>query len=184
MAADDSTTRLLVRCALRDQQAFLQLYDNTSAKLFGIILRIVKKEAWAEEALQEAFIKIWQRAADYRPAKASGMTWLVHIARNQALDALRGRERQQDLRTGDESELLHQADPAGDPSEQALMSQELQRLLQCMGTLTDEQKRCVIGLYYEGHSYEELAKQLDSPMGTIKTWLRRSLQRIRECLGR
>lgn len=169
---------LIARTALRDRTAFRELYRRTSAKLFGVSLRILKDRSEAEEALQETYVKIWQRADRYVAGGYSPISWLVAIARNHALDRLRARKP-----AGDDIEAaLGLADGAPDPEQVALDRGERGRIDRCLGQLEADKADCVRGAYLDGYSYDELAQRHGVPLNTMRTWLRRSLIKLRECL--
>ena len=170
---------LISRCALRDRGAFRDLYTRTSAKLFGGELRILKDRAEAEEALQEVYVKIWQRADRYVQGGYSPISWLVAVARNHALDILRARKPVSD----DIDLALDIADGGPDPEQAAMESGERGRIDACLDTLDDDKADCVRGAYLDGFSYEELATRHSVPLNTMRTWLRRSLIKLRECLS-
>src|SRR6478609_10128684 len=130
---------LISRCALRDRQAFRELYQRTSAKLFGVVLRILKDRAEAEEALQEVYVKIWQRADRYVPGGYSPISWLVAVARNHSLDVLRARKPQSD----DIDMALDVADAGPDPEQAAVDSGERSRIDNCLGQLDGEKADAV-----------------------------------------
>jgi len=172
--------KLLSACALGDRDAFQQLYLATSPKLFAVALRILRSEAQAEECLQDAYVKIWQRAGDYRPHLASPVTWLVTIVRNGALDSLRRNRRQVELADPAHLEFLmdeHTSTPGpeGEESDAAL-------LRDCLKRLREDQRRCIEIAYFEGLSHSEVAERTQTPMGTVKTWIRRGLDELRKCL--
>lgn len=169
---------LIARCSLRDRAAFRTLYQRTSAKLFGVVLRILRNRAEAEEAIQEVYIKIWQRADRYVPGQYSPISWLVAIARNHALDMVRARRP-----GGDDLDMaLDIPDGAPDPERMTESSQEGARVEACLATLEPDRAEAVRGAYLDGYSYEELAQRFAVPLNTMRTWLRRSLIRLRECL--
>jgi len=170
---------LISRCALRDRSAFRDLYGRTSAKLFGVVLRILKDRAEAEEALQEVYVKIWQRADRYVQGGYSPISWLVAVARNHALDILRARKPVSD----DIDMALDIADGGPDPEQATIDKGERNRIDACLATLEDDKADCVRGAYLEGFSYEELATRHGVPLNTMRTWLRRSLLKLRECLS-
>jgi RNA polymerase sigma-70 factor (ECF subfamily) len=171
---------LLAAVAKGDQAAFERLYGATRAKLFGVALRILRRQDLAEEVIQETYVKIWSSAAQYNPGAASPITWMVAIARNRAMDLLRKRT---EVSIEEEPETMNVAAETEDPLARRQMTDELKRLLACVGTLEPERQRLVLLAYYNGWSREQLAAKLDAPVSTIKTWLRRSLLEIRECLG-
>ncbi|WP_041443095.1 sigma-70 family RNA polymerase sigma factor [Thioalkalivibrio sulfidiphilus] len=172
--------KLLSACALGDRDAFQRLYLATSPKLFGIAVRILGSEAQAEECLQDAYVKIWQRAGDYRPHLASPVTWLVTIVRNGALDRLRRNRRQLELADPAHLEFLMDEHatapgPAGEESDAVL-------LRECLKQLREDQRRCIEIAYFEGLSHGEVAERTGNALGTVKTWIRRGLQELRRCL--
>lgn len=182
-AMQDSSERLgylLSRCALGEQSAFAELYEATSAKLFGIALRILRREAWAEEALQEAYMKIWRNADSYNPGRGRPMTWMINVVRNQSLDLLR----KADYRAAEEEWSPEKdARMSGDnPGAQAEISEDLRRLMGCLSGLTEEQRCCILLSYHQGFTPTEVAARVDRPVGTVKTWIRRGLIKVRECL--
>jgi RNA polymerase sigma-70 factor, ECF subfamily len=171
---------LIARVSLRDRAAFSQLYSRTSAKLFGVTLRILGNRAEAEEALQEIFIKVWHRAEAYKSGAGSPMTWLITIARNHAIDIIRARKpAPADL---DAAETV--PDPAMSPEQAAINAGEGARIEDCLSELKDGRADAVKGAYVNGDSYEELAERFAVPLNTMRTWLRRSLLQLRECLER
>ena len=169
---------LLGRVSLRDRRAFSRLYEQTSAKLFAIALRILKDRAEAEEALQEIYIKVWQRAERYQADQASPMTWLGTIARNHAIDLLRARKPQ----ASDLDAAFDLASPEPGPEAVAINASEGSRIEGCMKALESDRAEAVRRAYVEGLSYQELADFYKIPLNTIRTWLRRSLLKLRECL--
>lgn len=164
---------LLAACALRDQQAFAELYRHSSANLFAIALRIVSERSLAEEVLQETFIKIWQHAGDYRTQRGQPMTWLASIARYQALDVLRRQKRQPQASGAEDVEQL--------PTAVAGLTADDDTLQRCLARLEEAQRQCVLLAYCEGYSHQELSERLTTPIGTVKSWIRRSLQRLKGC---
>ena len=172
---------LLAAVAKGDQPAFERLYTATRAKLYGVALRILRRADLADEVLQESFVKIWSSAGQFDPAMASPITWMVAIVRNRAIDLVR---RKTDASLEEMPEVLETtAADNPDPMAGRARSEELQRLLACIGRLDGERRKLVLLAYYNGWSREQLAQQFDKPVNTIKTWLRRSLLEIRECLG-
>lgn len=170
---------LLSRTALRDRAAFRDLYARTSAKLFGVCLRILRDRAEAEEALQEVYVKIWQRADRYVASNYSPISWLVAVARNHCLDVLRARKPQSE----DIDLALDVADGAPDPERAAVDKGERSQIESCLDTLEADKADAVRGAYLDGFSYEELAVRHSVPLNTMRTWLRRSLMKLRDCLS-
>ena len=169
---------LIARTALRDRAAFRDLYQRTSAKLFGVSLRILRDRSEAEEALQEVYVKIWQRADRYVAGSYSPISWLVAVARNHALDTLRSRKPISD----DIDVALEIADLGPDPEQAAVDGGERLRIEACLGELESDKAEAVRGAYLDGFSYDELAARHNVPLNTMRTWLRRSLIKLRECL--
>lgn len=171
---------LLARIALRDRNAFATLYNRSAPKLFGICLRILKERNEAEEALQEVFVKIWQRADRYVSGDTDPMSWLAAIARNQAIDRIRVRR----PTTVDIDQAFDLADTGASPEENAVLASEGRRIETCMNELEPDRASAVRRAYVEGVTYEELADMFGVPLNTMRTWLRRSLLKLRECMNR
>ena len=171
---------LLGAVAKGDVAAFERLYVATRAKLYGVLLRILGRPALADEVMQETYLKVWKMADQFDPALASPITWMVAIARNRAIDIVRKRG---DVSIEEEPEALEVAAEAPQPLARREMTEELRRLLTCLGKLDPEKQRIVLLAYSSGWSREQLAQKLDIPVNTVKTWLRRSLLEIRECMG-
>ena len=171
---------LLAAVAKGDEKAFERLYVATRAKLFGVVLRILKRRDLADEVMQETYLKIWNGAGQFDPAQSSPITWMVAIARNRAIDLLR---KKTEPSIEDEPEALETAADNPHPLARREMTEELRRLLGCIGRLDPDRQRLVLDAYYNGWSREQLSAKLGVPVSTVKTWLRRSLIEIRECLG-
>jgi RNA polymerase sigma-70 factor, ECF subfamily len=178
MARDDLSD-LIARVGLQDRRAFRALYQATSAKLFGVALRVLKNRADAEDVLQETYVKIWHNAAKYSVSGYSPITWLVAIARNQAIDRLRMRKPDA-LELGEAEDV---ADQSATPEQHALAGGEQARLQACLDKLSPGRAEAVRAAYMEGYSYQELADRLNQPLNTVRTWLRRSLLSLRDCLS-
>lgn len=163
--------------ALGDQQAFAALYESTSARLMALAFSILNNRGLAEEALQEGFVQAWYRARDYRPERGRPGTWLAAIVRSRALDIYR-REKSKPTHAGVTEELGE----VPDPQAVAHPDSELQALMDCMEPLPEAQRNSILMTYYYGHSHGEIAQRLTQPLGTIKSWIRRGVQLIRECL--
>lgn len=178
-SASTDIAELIARTALRDRAAFRDLYGRTSAKLFGVTLRILKDRSEAEEALQEVYVKVWQRADRYVAGSYSPISWLVAVARNHCLDRLRARRPAGD----DIDKALDIPDAAPDPEQAVLAGSERSRIEGCLGQLDADKAEAVRGAYLDGFSYDELAERYRVPLNTMRTWLRRSLIKLRECLS-
>jgi RNA polymerase sigma-70 factor (ECF subfamily) len=172
---------LLAAVAKGDKAAFERLYGATRAKLYGVLLRILGRPEAADDVMQETYLKVWQMAGKFDPTVASPITWMVAIARNRAIDIVR---KKADVSVEDSPEAMAVAADTPPPLARREMTEELRRLLGCLGKLDPEKQRIVLLAYYSGWSREQLSHKLDIPVNTIKTWLRRSLLEIRECMGR
>lgn len=176
----------LAAAAGRDAQAFRSLYNATSPKLFGYALRILHKRELAEEVLQESFVSIWNSARGYQSQLAAPMTWMAAIVRNKALDALRRSDEtvEIDVDTFDSRIMQALQDPAATPLEALQLSSDARALAHCMAML-EGLHRQVIGLaFYHDLSHSEVAQRMAIPIGTVKTWIRRSLERLKTCLAK
>jgi len=172
---------LLSRCAMGDQQAFKTLYQHSSAKLFAVAVRITRRRDWAEEVLQESFINIWNHSSGYNAAKSAPMTWMTAIVRNRALDLLR-RPREVEIDANHEEMVASIPDESPGPEELLKRSIEAGALAECMKQLTGDQQRSIALAFFNGLSHGELARQMQKPLGTVKTWIRRGLERLKSCL--
>jgi RNA polymerase sigma-70 factor (ECF subfamily) len=173
-------TKLIVRTSLKDRAAFDLLYRQTSAKLFGVCLRVLNDRSEAEEALQEVFVKIWTKADRFAVSELSPISWLVAIARNHAIDRIRSRRHA----AADMDAAMNVADPAPGPEAMAVAGDEKERIHACLDELEKDRAEAVRGAYLKGESYVELAERHRVPLNTMRTWLRRSLLKLRECLER
>lgn len=176
---------LLARVSMADRAAFSQLYAQTSAKLFGLCLRILHDRAQAEDALQEVYVKIWQRAEAYQSGRVRPMTWLMTVARNHAIDVARkSRSGVSGKADGDDTVIdrLETSDPG--PAETLARKDERARIEACLDELVAERADAVRLAYLDGASYAELAARFAVPLNTMRTWLRRSLLSLRACLSR
>jgi len=172
---------LLTQVAAGDRAAFGILYERTAAKLFSSIRRILASEALAEDAVQDAYVRIWRRAGDFDASIASPIAWMTTIARHAAIDIVR-RGAERISAAGDEidADLADRlADPGGS-GERAVASS---RLKACLDKLDADRRGMVVLAYCQGWSREELAKRFDRPVATVKTILRRSLIALKDCLG-
>jgi RNA polymerase sigma-70 factor (ECF subfamily) len=178
--ARDHIEGLIAEVALRDQAAFSSLYDATAAKLLAVCLRVLKERVAAEDALQETFVKVWHNADRYQVTGHSPMTWLITIARNTAIDRARARS------GGGVSVALDDrvACSRPTPEQEAVAASEARRITQCLDALDADRRRAVTGAYLDGKSYKDLSEEFSVPLNTMRTWLRRGLASLRECLSR
>jgi RNA polymerase sigma-70 factor (ECF subfamily) len=170
---------LVQRVGRGDREAFRALYDATSAKLFGTILRILGDRDASRDILQEVYVKIWQNAAAFDSSKASPITWMATIARNRAIDEARRVSPLRASITTDDIELVGED---SDPLAARSQGEDMRQVLGCLDGLDDTRRRMVLLAYCHGFSREALAEKFGHPVATVKTWLRRSLLQLRECL--
>jgi len=180
MTTPEEIEALIARCGLGDREAFSALYQATSSKLFGICLRILKERSEAEDALQEVYLRIWRKAESYVAGGPSPMAWLVTVARNLAIDRLRAKAPPADEL--DDAPPLAASGPT--PEQSAVAAGEAARIGACLGELEPDRAGAVRGAYLQGESYNELASRFGVPLNTMRTWLRRSLIKLKECLER
>src|SRR5579864_1859584 len=177
--ADALDLQLLIRrVARRDRTAFAALYRRTAPQLFAVAVRILQQQADAEDVLQECFVAVWNQAETYDAQKGAVMTWLVSILRNRAIDRRRRRAHAPDW-LGSEDELETLLAGSGDDADRGAARAEL---LACLDELEERPRRAILLAYAYGYTHEELAQQLSAPMGTIKSWIRRALERLKRCL--
>lgn len=171
---------LLDGVARGDRRALSELYERTSAKLYGICLRLLGSEAEAQDALQDAYVTVWQKAARFDASKASPITWLCVLARNKAIDRLR----RQPVVGGELEEALAVPDSGLSALELVEQAQEADRLSRCLEELEERSRAMIRAAFLEGATYSQLAERESVPLGTMKSWIRRGLQRLRGCLER
>lgn len=180
MTPQEEVENLIARVAMGDRTAFARLYDRTSAKLFGVCLRVLNDRAEAEEVLQEVFVTVWNRADSYRINGYSPMTWLITITRNRAVD--RRRALRQPPEPIDTADLLPDSSPG--PEATVMAQSETRRINACFDELPRARAHLVRRAYLDGDSYADLAEATGINLNTLRTWLRRSLIALRECLSR
>lgn len=168
--------------AARDQAALREVYELTSAKLFGVCLRILATREEAEDVLQEVYVNVWNRAASFDPARSSPITWLAAIARNKAIDRLRALGPRTADRPLPEDDSI--ADGAMDALSRLEHSEQHQRLRACLDELEQRTRTAIVAAFYGGETYDALAQRGNVPLSTMKTWIRRGLIALRGCLDR
>jgi RNA polymerase sigma-70 factor (ECF subfamily) len=177
---------LLEACARGDQGAFARLYQVTAPKLFGVAVRMLRREDWAEEVLQDAYVSIWNHAGSYSAGLSAPMTWMTSIVRNRCLDWLRRPKLEVVLERaendGDDPLDAIAADGPG-PLENLARSADAKALAACLGKLEAKQRQAIMLAFYDGLSHSELASHMRQPLGTVKTWVRRGLEKLKGCLG-
>jgi RNA polymerase sigma factor (sigma-70 family) len=183
---------LLARAGLGDRAAFATLYERTSAHLLGVVMRIQRDRAQAEDILQEVYVNVWRASRGFDAAQSQPLTWLTSIARNRAIDSLRRQQTQPQLRslqraddddTGDGGDAYDNvADEAGGPLELLSQAADARALSACMQGLSAQQRQSVALAFYDGLSHSEVAEQMRQPLGTVKSWVRRALLALKTCL--
>ncbi|MGJ7562746.1 RNA polymerase sigma factor [Variovorax sp. GB1R11] len=183
---DAELMALIDRIGHRDEAALRQLYDRTAPKLMGLAMRVVRQREWAEDVIQEAFLTVWRVAGDYRSSLSPPLAWLGLIVRSRALDLLRRRTADRAQLTQEFDELMadQMESDAPNPVDTADASEQAWALHQCLAQLEGKQREVVSLAYLREMSHGELAEQLKLPLGTVKTWIRRGLEKLRVCMGR
>jgi RNA polymerase sigma-70 factor (ECF subfamily) len=187
MAVDERLERnarlmeLLARTALADQKAFAELYRLSAPHLYAVALRILREAAAAEEVLQESFVNVWHHAGSYVAARSQPLTWLTSIVRNRCLDQLRRRE-VDTVTMDDEEDGVKVAGEGPTPLEMLLSGADARAVRSCVEALDAGPKQAIALAFYQGLSHSELAQHLKQPLGTVKSWVRRGLERLRACL--
>ncbi len=175
--AETETTRLLRSCATGDQAAFRRLYELQSPRLYGLALRLLQQPGLASDAVHDAFVQVWRRAARFDPSRNAGEAWLASLLRYRAIDILRRRSREQyGIEQRDE------ADDAPDAFDRLAERADTESLHRCLQELEETQRRAIVLAFLDGLSHVELASRLRSPLGTVKSWVRRGLLGLRRCL--
>ena len=174
---DAQLQQLLSRCAAADDDALERLYELVSPTLFGCLTRMLRRRSVAEEALQDVFVTVWQRAGQFRPERGRAMAWLVSIARYRAIDLLR-RERLAPALLAEPPE----APAAAEETPEEAWPAGATLLERCLELLTQQQRHCLELAFVAGNSHEDIAGLIGSPLGTVKSWIRRALRTLRTCL--
>lgn len=172
---------LLARTGLRDRQAFERLYEIVSPRLFGVLIYLVRSHAIAEEILQECFVSIWQHAGSYMSSRSQPMTWMTSLARNRALDYLRSSHYKTTVHQ-DEEDWLEIPDETPGALDDLLAKSEVEALRDCLGGLDLRTQQCITAAFYRGLTHDQVAAERGEPLGTVKSWIRRGLERLRRCL--
>lgn len=180
MTTRDDLARAILRIAAGDRAALEFVYRATSAKLFGICLRITGNRSEAEDALQDVYVSLWNAAERFDPTRASPISWLAVFARNRAIDRLRRRRRVDQSAPLEAAADVADAAPLADAA--LLASEERARIHGCLDQLDDPQRGAIRTAFFEGVTYAELANRGDVPLGTVKSWVRRGLAKLKACL--
>lgn len=179
MSGAGDVVAMLERIGSGDRASLRSLYDVTSAKLFGVILRILLERGEAEDVLQEVYITVWRKAAEFDASRASPITWLVTIARNRAIDRLRAKNVRPTTPLEAAAEVR---DPAPPADVQIDAARDVRRIDHALGTLDPKHAAVIRSAYFEGLTYEALSAREGIPVGTLKSWVRRGLLRMRTVL--
>ena len=174
----DDTDVLLHRCTDGDRAAFRLLYDRWGGRLYGIALRITRQASLAADATQDAFVQIWQQAHRFDPERGEPEAWLIGITRYRALDIVRRQSREVPGYEPDERE-----DESPDALARLISTAEGAALQRCLGELEEDRRRLMVMAFVDGLSHSELAERMSVPLGTVKSWIRRSLILLRGCLA-
>jgi RNA polymerase sigma factor (sigma-70 family) len=178
IADPDQLRQLLAQCSLGDRRAFETLYRSVGPRLHGVALRFMGRPDLAEEVLQESFVRIWNNASRYQAHLSAPMTWMINITRNQAIDQLR-KNHDRPL-TDIEQDTLPDESPSA--HDQLSSAREANALNRCLETLEGMQRQSITVAYFQGLSCSELAEHLAAPLGSVKSWIRRGMERLRRCL--
>jgi RNA polymerase sigma-70 factor (ECF subfamily) len=176
----DELALALGRAGQGDRSAFRTVYEATSAKLLGVTLRILSDRQLAEDVLQDTYLTVWRKAGSFDPSRASPITWLVTIARNRAIDRLRSGAAIR--RSTSIDEAFDIADDGPSPAQSLESGDDVRRLNDCLGQLDDRTGGAIRTAFIEGVTYDTLATRENVPLGTMKSWIRRGLMRLRACL--
>jgi RNA polymerase sigma-70 factor (ECF subfamily) len=181
---DAQLERLLVACAAGDRPAFEALYRLTSPRLFAVAVRMLERRALAEEVLQDCYLSIWNNARSYRRDLAAPMTWMIAVVRNRCLDGLRRAKPVELAPRRDDEDDPFDALPSDEPTplEHLCAAADAGAIGRCVAKLAPEHRQAIVLTFFEGLSREELAERLERPVGTVKTWVRRALARLKNCL--
>ena len=179
MTDTQTLENLLANTALGNRKAFRQLYDATHTHLYAVLIRMLKQPELAKDALQEAYVQIWQKAGEFRPDIAKPLTWMNSIARYRALDMVRAQSRRNNKISADID-----PDSVIDDSSNEWQNQydDATTLARCLATLSDESSIAIKLAYTEGYTHDEIADQMNKPLGTVKAWIRRGLLKLRSCV--
>ncbi len=186
MTDDATLARLLGRVALQDRAALRELYLAAAGRLLAVATKLLNDRGAAEDVVQDTFVTVWTRAAQFPTLRTSAMAWLTAMTRHRAIDVLRRRRPESPLQWHDADGREHQhdvADSSGSPLDQLLARQAEGALGQCLGRIDAEPRMALLLAYNEGLTHDQLAARLQRPLGTVKAWIRRSLQRLKDCLG-
>ena len=171
---------LIAACARRDRAAFQRLYERTSSQLLACLIRILRNRASAEDALQDVFVQVWNRAAQFESTRGSAWGWLVAIARYRAIDMRRRESRGAATALPGENDIAIDEEPQDELM--ALGDRATAALAHCLGALQPRQRECIVLAYQGGLTHAEVASEVGEPLGSVKSWIRRGLAALKRCL--
>lgn len=177
----DDLKRHLLAASRGDQIAFNLLYQKTSARLYALALRLLRRRDWADEVMQEAYLRVWHNAGDYVSERGKVIAWMATILRYRAIDRLR-REKVRGRFSQPIEDDVEPIDTEYDPLELLSQGVNAERLHFCLGGLRAEQRRSIAAAFFEGYTHEQLSTKMQAPLGTVKSWVRRGLQLLRQCI--
>jgi len=177
----DELTNLVQLTARGDESAYQSLYEKTSARLYGVSLKLLKRPDWAEDVTQEAYVRVWYHAKEYHTERGQPLTWMISILRNLAIDKLRSRSAKEAHADVEPDTLI--ASGSG-PFKQLMQNQSVLALEGCIDELSESQRTSIFLSFFEGLSHQQVTARMDEPLGTVKSWVRRGLQSLRMCLER
>ena len=172
---------LLRRVAEEDVEAFAAFYDNTRARVFGLVLRVLRDPGYSEETTQDVYLQVWRNARTYNPAAGTPLAWLMTLAHRRAVDRVRSEQSasQRESRYGAANVDL----PADRVAEAVIQLDEQRQVTECLASLTDPQRECIQLAYYEGLTYVQVSERLAANLATIKSRMRDGIRGLRKCLG-
>jgi RNA polymerase sigma factor (sigma-70 family) len=180
---NDKLLSLLISTSRGDRKAFEQIYQNTSSQLFAISLKMLKNRALAEEALQDAFVKIWHNASEYQSDKGVVISWMISIIRYRSLDILRHQKVRKEQDLSENPSSTDQEKNEFEPDPMNIVYDEKNKLVDCIEQLEHQQRQVIHLAYYKGLTHHEVVDHVASPLGTVKSWIRRGLQQLQRCLA-
>lgn len=182
MFDDEQLKRLLERVSQRDQNAFKELYSITNGHLFGITLRVLRDRSISEDVLQEIYIKIWRHAAEFHTDRGTAIGWMRGISNHAAIDELRRSKRRPVVDTSNDLDTWANEEP--DPVTLVIAGAGNKALMTCLGEIGDNERTSLVYAYVHGMTHSEVATHLSSPVGSVKSWIKRGLVKLKECLSR
>jgi RNA polymerase sigma-70 factor, ECF subfamily len=182
LAAGDGLKQLLVACGAGDRNAFKALYEVQSSRLLAVAMRVLGNREAAEDVLQDAFVTIWRKAGQYQPQLGSAAGWMTVIVRHRCIDRIRSEKARFRLQEAEEHEAKTDVSGQPDPFHDVWVAMDGKRLRVCMENLNEGPRKAMLHAYYDGLTHEETADRMATPLGTVKSWVRRALVQLKRCL--